>query len=357
MKRRDDFSPDVKRALAARAGYRCSVCEKPTIGAGSTPDSVLSDGIAAHITAAAPGGPRFDSTLSTDQRRGVENGIWCCTQHGREIDSDAPGFTTELLRGLKRRREELAKKQLSGEGAPGSSSAVLVDFPHAQTALRLFEIISPQPYTFATTASVRDLLSLATEPARLLDLASEVIIATWESHPNVAGILTTLLSNNIDLWQPPPAVLEKLQDLCERAIRTDDWTQVAAVEPLAFALSGKGHPRVHRDVLERLVNAPAWRTADATRVREYYGTVGNEIAAIFRHWNDQFRNGLLKANDVARLIDLLLSNDVTLRSGPGRRSLLDLLQDHAVVLQASGEAALAGSVVEFVEAFRYSNRV
>jgi len=186
----------------------------------------------------------------------------------------------------------------------------------------------------------------------VLDLASEVIFGCWKSHPSVAGILATLLSNNIDLWQPSPAVMTKLQDMCAKAINSDDWTQVAAIEPLAFAIAGKGHPTIHRNVLERLISSAHWRDADAVRIRQYYGTVGNEIAAIFRHWNDQFRGGLLKANDVARLIDVLLSSNDVLRAEPGRRSLLNLLESHALVLRDAGETQLAQAATEFVLAFR-----
>jgi hypothetical protein len=186
----------------------------------------------------------------------------------------------------------------------------------------------------------------------VLDLASEVIIGSWESHPSVAGILATLLSLNIDLWQPSSAVMSKLQDMCAKAINLDDWTQVAAIEPLAFAISGKGHPTVHRNVLERLISSAHWRDADAVRTRQYYGTIGNEIASIFRHWNDQFRTGLLKANDVARLIDVLLSSNEVLQAGPGRRSLLNLLENHALVLRDAGETQLAQAAMEFVQALR-----
>ena len=351
MTLRDDFPPEVKRALSARAGHQCSMCGKPTSGPGSEAESALSDGVAAHITAAAPGGPRFDPGLSSAERRSADNGIWVCTQHGREIDADTPAFTVDLLRGRKRYREEIARRELQRVSESIDRSAVLIDLPHAETALKLFEVVAPQAYTFATTSSTRTLLKSAKQPSRILDLAPEVIIETWNSHPNVAGILATLLSNNIDLWRPEPAIISKLQDLCNIAINSGDWMKVAAIEPLAFAISGKGYPDVHRAVLERLINEPHWRDEDAARVRRYYGSLGNQVAAIFRHWNDEFRGGLLRANDVPRVIDLLLSNDEILSKGHGRQTLLDLLVDHAVVLRDAGEFELAKTVMAFVEGF------
>jgi hypothetical protein len=43
-------------------------------------------GIAAHIAAAAFGGPRYDATLTATQRSAAANGIWVCAIHGKWID-------------------------------------------------------------------------------------------------------------------------------------------------------------------------------------------------------------------------------------------------------------------------------
>ena len=73
---RDDFLPKVKDILANRAGHKCSVCSKATSGPSTDPGGAFSDGVAADITAASAGGPRFDPTLSREKRRSAENGIW-----------------------------------------------------------------------------------------------------------------------------------------------------------------------------------------------------------------------------------------------------------------------------------------
>jgi hypothetical protein len=216
----------------------------------------------------------------------------------------------------------------------------------------VFEIVKAQPYTFATTATLRELMNRAGQASRLLDLTSEVIPGIWSTHPNAAGILSTLLSVAVDLWQPTMPVLEKLTQLCERARQDGDWTQVASVEPLAFALCAKGQADIYRQILERLVEDWHWRESDALRIREYYGTVGVEIAAIFRHWQDPFRQGLIRANDVARLMDLLLSADKTLAKSSTQKKLLDLLDQHASILKDNGEFTLATRVNELVVALR-----
>lgn len=349
---RDDFPQDVKRTVAARAGHKCSVCTKSTSGPAGESTVALSDGIAAHITAASRKGPRYDPSLSHERRRSAENGIWACTQHGHEIDSDGSTFSVDVLRGLKRIREDAAAKDLQRLPDALDPSAKLVEFPFAQTTYKLFELIEGQPYGFATTSSLRDLLRAGEAPSRVIDLAAEVVAGVWDDHPNVAGILSTLLSNNLDLWQPSASLIAKLHKLCDSAINADDWTRVAQAEPLAFALGAKGSPDIHARLLERLITNPKWRKADTRRVREYYGTVGNEVASIVRHWRDPFRQGLLRANDVARLMDLLLSTDGTF-SPSTEHALVDLLAQHAMVLAEHGEAESAQKVAELLDALRF----
>ncbi|MFN0251002.1 MAG: HNH endonuclease, partial [Kofleriaceae bacterium] len=60
-------------------------------------------GTAAHITAAAEGGPRYDKKLSKKERGSAENGIWCCRDHGKLIDDDSLFFSPEFLRAAKAR--------------------------------------------------------------------------------------------------------------------------------------------------------------------------------------------------------------------------------------------------------------
>ena len=104
---RDDFTGKTKEKMAHRAGYRCSKpdCGIPTRGAASGDDRTINVGFAAHITAASSGGPRYDPTLTTAQRRHHRNGIWLCGTHGKLIDSDEPHFTVKELFKWKRLAE------------------------------------------------------------------------------------------------------------------------------------------------------------------------------------------------------------------------------------------------------------
>lgn len=80
MRERDDFSKPVKKQLADRVRHACSnpECENPTMGPDSGEEKTINIGVAAHITAAASGGKRYDPSLTPDQRKSISNGIWLC---------------------------------------------------------------------------------------------------------------------------------------------------------------------------------------------------------------------------------------------------------------------------------------
>ncbi|MFS4581097.1 hypothetical protein [Phaeobacter sp. C3_T13_0] len=109
---RDDFPASVRRALAARAGHRCSLCKTPTSGpSDEAPEAVTNVGVAAHITAAAPGrgARRYDPSLTTEERRGVDNGIWLCGTCSIMIDRDEAVFSVEALRTIRSDHTEFAR--------------------------------------------------------------------------------------------------------------------------------------------------------------------------------------------------------------------------------------------------------
>lgn len=96
---RDDFKPSTKEKIAKRVGYRCSNpdCGIPTVGPTSDEDGIHNIGVAAHITAASPRGPRYDPNISPEKRKSHSNGIWLCQTHAKMIDSDESHFTVKKL--------------------------------------------------------------------------------------------------------------------------------------------------------------------------------------------------------------------------------------------------------------------
>jgi len=122
---RDEFLSPIKDELARRVGFQCSnpACRQPTSGPQSAPTGTVNVGVASHITAASPGGPRYDSSLTTEERTSAANGIWLCQTCGKLVDSDQPGFTVEKLREWKRDAETAAARALEERRAPVSESA------------------------------------------------------------------------------------------------------------------------------------------------------------------------------------------------------------------------------------------
>lgn len=111
---RDDFDKPTKETLAKRVGYRCSNpgCRKPTSGPHEDPSKSVNIGVAAHITAAAPGGKRYDSTISSEARKLINNGMWLCQNCAKLIDSDEAKYSVDLLIKWKKESEEAAGSEI-----------------------------------------------------------------------------------------------------------------------------------------------------------------------------------------------------------------------------------------------------
>ena len=129
MTTRDEFRKPVVVRLASRAGHCCSNpdCRRPTSGPEATAAGAVNIGVAAHISAAASGGPRFDPQLTPDQRSAATNGIWLCQSCAKLIDSDETRFTPTLLLGWKASAESRAQSYLQTPERPeGADEPILV---------------------------------------------------------------------------------------------------------------------------------------------------------------------------------------------------------------------------------------
>ena len=107
---RDDFTSAIRELLAKRVGQKCSNpnCRKLTCAANADPKKTINIGVAAHICAAAKGGPRYDENMTPEERKSFENGIWLCQSCSKLIDTDTSRYTKEILKNWKTIAEELA---------------------------------------------------------------------------------------------------------------------------------------------------------------------------------------------------------------------------------------------------------
>lgn len=112
---RDDFSTGTKELLSKRVGFTCSdpECGQATSGPQADPTGVVNIGVAAHISAASPGGARYEEALSTEQRADSSNGIWLCQTCAKLIDNDPVRFSRAVLEGWKRAAERSAAVALT----------------------------------------------------------------------------------------------------------------------------------------------------------------------------------------------------------------------------------------------------
>src|SRR5262249_48610826 len=99
-------------------------CPRLTSGPSTDPNKAVNLGVAAHITAAAPGGPRYDAKLLPAERQAPENGIWLCQTCSVLIDKDVLKYPVSLLREWKRQAEASADAALAkGTSLHGGSPA------------------------------------------------------------------------------------------------------------------------------------------------------------------------------------------------------------------------------------------
>lgn len=129
---RDDFPEDVKRKLGHRVGWRCSnpACQQSTSGPSEASKAVTNVGVAAHITAASPDGPRYDASQTPKQRGALENGVWLCQKCGKAVDDDPVTYTCGVLRDWKSHAEARAREAI--EQGPRPQRPAEVNASHCE---------------------------------------------------------------------------------------------------------------------------------------------------------------------------------------------------------------------------------
>lgn len=106
---RDNFSPVTRDKIAKRSGYICAYpdCRRMTVaGSDDRKTGITMTGVAAHITAAARNGPRFDAGMSKAERKSEANGIWTCQIHGKFIDDNSSKCSVDEVRRWKEQHEK-----------------------------------------------------------------------------------------------------------------------------------------------------------------------------------------------------------------------------------------------------------
>lgn len=195
---RDDFPQSVKDTLAKRTGYFCSNpdCRKPTIGAQLGDDKTVNIGVASHIAAAAAGGPRYDSSMTSEERASVDNGIWLCANCSNLIDKDEQYYTVELLKKWKQQAETHSHHEIS-------HSTVETRSQNTASSTNIFNLMLLE----------KDLTECL-KWFSLFDMSSHIILDA-ENFP-LPDDWSTLITNNSDFLGPVFAL--ELYDICNNII-------------------------------------------------------------------------------------------------------------------------------------------
>ena len=117
MSDRDDFNKTTIEAIGKRASFVCSNpdCKSLTLCPSTENENkFIFIGKAAHITAAAEGGPRYDQKLTSEERKSTNNGIFLCSNCADMIDkNNGVDFSVELMKKWKKDHEDWAAQNLN----------------------------------------------------------------------------------------------------------------------------------------------------------------------------------------------------------------------------------------------------
>ncbi len=190
MATRDNFSKAVQETLAKRVGTRCSNpgCRQLTAGPRDDPAKSVNIGVAAHITAAAPGGPRYARAMSETERRSAENGIWLCQNCAKLIDNDPARYTGDLLRSWKTGAEAEARAELEGIPSAGHGELradVIVNWRKTD--------IRSERHEYQLEVSIYNVGAAVLREYHLdVEMPTEIIIDHSQAVPDRSGKDTTL---------------------------------------------------------------------------------------------------------------------------------------------------------------------
>lgn len=318
---RDDFTAPTRRSLAARAGHLCSnpACGALTSGPGEKPDSVVDVGVAAHITAAAEGGPRYDSAMSRAERKSQANGIWTCHRCGKLIDSDESKHTVGLLRRWKSEAERRAAQMVAaGVGSvqpplPLAAPWLNPDDSVLSFASTVVERVGRHSELAELDAFLKDdrafLWWAWTGPAGVGKSRLAVELCRAASEDWHAGFLGETHQQRLGALRPLSPTLAVVDYAAQRA----DWLSDALLE-LATREQG---PAIRVLVLEREASGPWWdhvqrlhRITESSPIassrysfpRQMSGLDSDELRTLIRNVSAHLE-ATLSSTDVADIAD------------------------------------------------------
>lgn len=157
---------ETLRELYLRSGNRCAFpgCTRPIVSDGGSYVAEL-----CHIEAAMPGGPRFSSQQSNEDRRGYANLMLLCHEHHVETDDEA-SFPVGRMQEIKQLHEAKFSHIIEDIGADIVDRAGLGDLRSAKNLRRLSGVLG---WALTEEQSAADLPEFSLFEQRMRELVPE----------------------------------------------------------------------------------------------------------------------------------------------------------------------------------------
>jgi hypothetical protein len=155
-RRRDPVPAAQGRVVMQRSGNACAYpgCGVALIAESLHPDDLdKPTGKIAHICAASPGGPRYDATMTTEQRGSAANLIYLCGDHHDAIDGQLNHHTVEFLRAAKADHERAVARAV--RHAIGE-----VTFEHLEVICSVLSAATVEPLSIDLPLAVEEKIRL-----------------------------------------------------------------------------------------------------------------------------------------------------------------------------------------------------
>lgn len=264
---RDEFKKTIKLEIEKNAGRHCSdpSCRQPTRGPKPDGTGEINLGVAAHICAASPLGPRYDKNQTPEQRSSAANGIWLCQNHAHAIDVETSKFTAPLLREWKKQAREWAWQRVLHNNVPQSSTVRSPTEAELSTRLRA-----------AAAADLEVFLRLGKWPSTNIPLMLEVDGLSDPVNTSALATALTTLDNLILVAPPGMGKTTTIFQITEAILAKDNASPI--VVPLGdWSTDGA-------TILESILKRPAFRDISENDLRDVAAKPG--LILLLDGWNE-----------------------------------------------------------------------
>lgn len=328
---RVEFTPATRKKIAADSSMCCVKCGRSTIFIDEDGEK-LSVGNVAHIAPASPNKRdiRLDLQLEPAHLKSHVNGMLLCRYcHGPGKSLSDKWTTAECH--VRKGTAMVAERVFGSDGQVLrlKREGFLEDF------VSLFSQ-STLSCELTSTNSLRAMLRKAPMPSPLLCQLAGYVGSYFSDNSSAKAVAATLIVTMSNKWEPDQTLLDDLSKFACRCVKSERGELLPILEPLTNALSRKGKPDAHRNLLKMTIVDGDWAQHRFEHDLKYHGA--HLEAGWTRHLSDtKYRKGLARADDIPVILEKLRMTDLLPKD---RRSIESLLTASFFALQEGGESDL-----------------